>query len=172
MGSPTVSQIELWRGKLDQFSGMLNLIPQGYYALRRDDQEGQIDFLRITYPQKGQFVGCMKVQSQHAEALRLELVIRLTPAKYGAYSTRTYIRDVRYCQVLFTLVPGVHEAARLYALEKRVCCICGTKLTDERSRYLGIGPECEKSHLDYVTDVELSEGDYYPGITLDKETGR
>lgn len=160
----TLSNKEL-ADRLDKFKGMMSRIPRGYYAVKRDDREGVIDFMRVSYPTTGDFKGTMKVQTQHGDKLKVRVVIRLTPGGVSTYTRDTLVEDARIAEVLFTLLPTIVEAGILYAQKKGKCCRCGKSLTLERSRYYGIGPECEDGSPEVIEYVNMSRGVYYEGKT-------
>ena len=52
-------------------------------------------------------------------------------------------------------------AAYHYGQELKACHICGRDLTDERSRYYSIGPDCETRHESFIWYVEEQKGMSY-----------
>jgi hypothetical protein len=55
-----------------------------------------------------------------------------------------------------------HSAALLFAQHIGRCMRCNAALTDERSRWYGIGPECEKDWPWVVPSVDENKGQYRP----------
>jgi hypothetical protein len=43
------------------------------------------------------------------------------------------------------------------------CCKCGKELTDPRSRWYGIGPDCEKRNANHIRLVDESKGVFVHG---------
>lgn len=142
--------------------GLIQLIKNGRYATRASDSEPLI-FYRVSRPTKGQFKGAFKVQTQHSEEWKLAYVV--WPSKRESI----YRTDIK--THLLMLVGNQEVAASTYAWELGQCQICGRKLTDERSRYYGIGPDCEEFHPSVIEAIELAFGPYMPGKTRTALTG-
>lgn len=140
----------------DAMMGLIQLIKDGRYATRASDSEPLV-FYRISRPMKGQFKGAFKVQTQHSEKWTLAYVV--WPSKRES----VYRTDIK--THLLMLVGNQEVAASTYAWELGQCQICGRKLTLERSRYYGIGAECEDSHPSVIEAIELTFGPYTPGKT-------
>lgn len=146
----------------DAMMGLIQLIKDGRYATRTSDSEPLI-FYRVSRPTKGQFKGAFKVQTQHSEEWKLAYVV--WPSKRESI----YRTDIK--THLLMLVGNQEVAASTYAWELGQCQICGKKLTDERSRYYGIGPDCEERHAHVIEAIELAFGPYAPGKTRTALTG-
>lgn len=131
--------------RLDMIKGMINLIPEGNYATQLDGNS-RIDFLRVTRPTKGQYRGSVKFQTRHSDNLDLAAV--LWPS--GAWSL--YKQSV--IDMMLLMIADSRGCMRRFAQELGRCCNCGKSLTDERSRYYGIGPECEKDRPDVIEYVD------------------
>jgi len=136
-----------------------SLLDDGYYALRVGDT-GKINFFRISRPQKGAFKDSFKVQTQHSDLLKLALVhYRYLAQPYNAAAVRVFRYGVE--KELLEIVSSKTECQLLYALETHHCFQCGKRLTDERSRWYGFGPDCEKD-LGYMKMiVEEQKGSTY-----------
>lgn len=123
--------------RLDLLKGMIDLVPDGYYAVQLGDNEEHLDFLRIKRPKAGTrtYGGAIKFQTQHG--LRLDLDAVLWPSGRWQIFKHTVI------DMLMAVVVDHHGAAQRYAQKLNHCMRCNTELTDDRSRHYGIGPECE-----------------------------
>lgn len=131
--------------------GYLKDIRDGYYAARRDDNE-ELKFLRISRPKRGIYTGCIKVQSQHGP--------NLTPVLYVRPNDEVVVQDWRYEEALLLVAVDQRGCAITYAEEIGNCMRCNCELTDERSRWYGIGPECEKHWPDMIALVADRKGYY------------
>lgn len=116
------------------FIELLEKVPDGYFAVR-EEEGSPITFLRVSRPTYGMKKDCLKIQTQHAEALD-EKWIRWPDGRIYVYS-----RTIE--EVMLILITSYKEAARLYGKELGKCARCNTELTDARSRWLSIGPDCE-----------------------------
>lgn len=130
---------------------LLDTVPEGRYAVRQDETKNHV-FLRVSRPTKGKFKDCLKVMTQHSETYVVAFVI---------YPNETmYWFDMTIEDGLLSVVLNPQKWAREYGLVVGRCCSCGKELTDPRSRYYSIGPECEKSHEDIIEWVDEQEGPY------------
>jgi hypothetical protein len=134
--------------KLTTMAPLMSRVPDGYYAVDLGDGSA-IKFLRVSTEKKGPKTGSRRVQTIHGGSLS-DYKWRLYPSgKIDCWDTR--IED------LILLLIGDYEGAlRRYAREIDRCCRCNTRLTDERSRRFGIGPECEK-HWPWIVETVLME---------------
>lgn len=126
--------------RLDLLKGMIDMVPEGYYATR-PDENNHVDFLairKVTKPTKKFPVGTAKFQSQHSERWEEELV--LWPS--GQWSVYNH----RYISVIMEVVADYKTCAQRYSIELQRCMRCNTELTDDRSRHYLVGPECETKH--------------------------
>ena len=140
--------------KMDIPFQMLDLIKEGNYATRASATEPYV-FFRVTRPSAGKYKGAFKVQTRHSDQLRLAYV-------HWPSGRDTVIRP-NIKESLLVLIADQDAAARAFARELGCCCNCGRSLTDERSRWYGIGPECETFRPDVIEWVHLNEGVYQPG---------
>lgn len=122
--------------KLDIIKGMIDMIPEGYYAAQNDT--GHVDFLRLSRPTKGEFRNAVKVQTQHSEKWQNALV--LWPS--GQWSVYRW----NAVDIITLVVVDYKTCARRYAIELQSCMRCNKLLTDDRSRHYLVGPECETKH--------------------------
>ena len=125
--------------KTDMILALIETVPDGYFAVRR--QEGdRIHFLRIKRPVHGKMRGALKVQSQHGPALENRWV------KWPSGHISNYRWEYDIEDLLLLLMADWRGATMLYAEKIGKCGRCNAALTDPRSRFYGIGPECETKH--------------------------
>lgn len=122
---------------------MLHDLPDGYYA-SRPDSEHPYTFFRVSRPKSGNFNGALKIQTQHGPDYKLALVV------YPG--DRIYWSNLAVEDDLLLVVVDRNGCAIAYADKIGRCMRCNTELTDERSRWYGIGPECEK-HWPQIIDI-------------------
>lgn len=139
---------------------MLDMLKDGRYALRNDADDAYI-FLRISHPKSGRRAGSFKVQTQHSDELRDVLVI--DENNNTMYARNSLIKGMKIADILVSLIPEQHKAAVLYGQRLEQCCRCGRKLTDSRSRYYGIGSECETVWPWVLDQVNEDKGEYMVG---------
>lgn len=141
----------------DQLTNMLLATKDGRYAVRLDTNE-PYKFLRLSRPTKGRSKDFLKIQSQHSDMLAIVAMIHVS----GRASSR-YLHDARYLPALRLLVCDPVTAMIEYGRRKGKCGRCGKTLTDDRSRFYAIGPECEKFRPDVLRRIESLFGGPYPG---------
>lgn len=127
---------------------------EGRFAVRADSTKPYV-FFRITTPKSGKFSGCLKVQTQHGPDY--DLMMAVWP------SGQITMYDKRWEQDLLLVVVDPNGGKIAYGQELQHCGICGTELTDERSRYYGIGPDCETRYRHLIAMVDGTKGPYRPG---------
>ena len=132
----------------------LTKIDSGYYAARQDSNF-PYSFFRISRPKSGKFKDVLKIQTQHGPDYKLMMVV------YPSGQVRVYNKVPEQDLLLVAVDPK--GAAIQYAEEIGRCMRCNTELTDERSRWYGIGPECEKYWEWAIPQVEERKGPF-PGI--------
>ena len=138
-----------------------NLIKDGRYAVRTDDDNKQHVFVRVSRPKTGQYRGMLMVQTQHSDQYIRRLVMSTVTHKTMYQYTRP-IQGQGLADIISAIIVDPQQAAFDYAVAKSQCSRCGRELTDDRSSYLGIGPECEKHAPEYVTWVQDKKGAYRP----------
>ena len=148
---PPVRDIE--RENLEQGMALiLPVVPEGYFAVRKDDTM-PYTFLRIRTVKTGNYKGVLKVSTQHGDA----------------FKDRFYIYNGKVKHIEWRVPKSVYEAVMLaatdpdetglaYAQELGRCLRCHATLTDERSRWYGIGPECEKLRGSIIEKIDLRHG--------------
>lgn len=128
---------------------MLQSVPDGRYAVRQDSNH-PYTFFRISRPKTGKYSGSLKIQTQHGEDY--DLMMSVWP------SGSVTVYDKRWEDDLLLVCVDPNGAGIAYGHEIGRCMRCGKELTDERSRYYGIGPECEKIRPDIIALVNAEKG--------------
>lgn len=138
---------------------MVKMLKPGRYAMRTDESRPYV-FFRVSCPETGRRQGVFKIQTQHGDNLRDRIeylpngrITKFDPSRIDGTSLEDWVT---------MLLPVQHEAALDYGMELGRCCRCGADLTDEESRYFGIGPECTKYWPWIHEMVEASRGEYQP----------
>lgn len=137
------------KSKLSKMMPLFDTIPDGYYAIDLGDGS-PIKYLRIDLVTHGTKKGARKVQTIHGDMLD-DAWVKWPSGKISVY--KTGIEDL----ILAAMVDHM-GAMRRYAKTIGRCCRCGKRLTDERSRHYGIGPECEKYMPGIIHLVDLENG--------------
>lgn len=142
-------------------AGLIDQVPNGYYAVREQDG-APITFMRLSRPKHGRFKDSLKVQTQHGPDL-VERWVRWPSGQISRYHwSGGNIEDK-----LLLLIADWKGAMMLYSEKLRRCGRCNTELTVARSRFYGIGPECE-THVPHVIDlVAEKKGGYWEEQPLD-----
>ena len=128
---------------------MLTSIPPGRYAWQ-PDSETPLTFVWIKRYTSGKRNGQLRVRSQHGPWYEDELT-RL-------YDGKVIRWDDEIESVLIGVFCDRFECAQRYAQEMRRCWSCNLELTVGRSRWYGMGPECEKRLAWYIEDVDNKKG--------------
>lgn len=135
---------------------MLEVIPSGYYAVR-PDSETPYEFMRLARPNYGKRKGMTLVQTQHSEQLVTRWV--WNPQTDPRFQVNIYSSTIE--DKILLMIANARSAGRAYAKEIGRCQFCGKKLTDERSRWYGFGPECEKRAESLKDEIDdENEGSY------------
>lgn len=138
---------------------MVSLIKDGRYAVRVSDDYAYI-FVRVTRPTRGRLRGHLIVQTKHSDTLVKRLSFDSTGRLYQYKTGKISGQTIQ--EILTMIVVDQAEAAYNYARELNECCVCGKDLTDHRSRYFGIGPDCEKRFPHIINWVTEYRGEYVP----------
>lgn len=141
----------------DDLSKMLMGVKDGRYAVKMHTED-TFKFIRISRPKKGKSAGYLKIQSQHAEQLGFVGMIHTSLAP-----NRRFLHAPSYIPYLRMLVCDPTTAAMEYGRIFKRCSRCGIQLTDDRSRFYCIGPECEKYWPEIIAMVEQQKGPYVIG---------
>ena len=147
--------------RLEMIDGMLDLIPDGYYATQVEDG-ATVDFLRLSRPTRGKYEGTIKFQTQHSERWEIALV-RWPGGNWSQWNSRIV-------DLVMLIVADHHTCARRYSVELQCCGRCNTQLTDDRSRHYLIGPECEKHWPWALEEVDNMEANL--GLTFEQLQAR
>lgn len=137
------------------FTAMLDMVPDGRYAWQ-PSEEVPLTFIRLKrYDAKARnrFAGATVVQTQHSETLKLAWV--------WWPSGKISVHNSRICDVINGVIVDYKRCRKRYSAELNQCGICGKTLTDERSRWYGIGPDCETRHEDVIWEVDEENGHSY-----------
>lgn len=103
-------------------------VPEGYYAIDRNG----IEFYKVDAPTEGKWAGYVFVTRLHG-----------APGDWN----REPVKDrTARAKVLRAIGSDVEAATVLFGRESAYCGICGSPLSDETSRYAGIGPVCAKNN--------------------------
>lgn len=125
---------------------------QGY----RGDDFDHYTFIRVSRPTTGKRKGCLVLQTQHSEAYSPFLTI------YPSGKAYFYKNSNRLDMALLMIAADPFTTAMNYGRLIGRCSRCGKTLTDERSRYYGIGPECEKHWPEIINYVNETKGVFVP----------
>jgi hypothetical protein len=136
-----------------QLLNMLKAVKPGRYAWRASTDE-KFTFVRISVPKNGRLAGCVKIQTQHGENLKDRMTV------YPSGNVWLEPRNRFIEPILIGIIVDSTTAAITYATIKRQCCKCGTKLTDPRSRWYRIGPDCEEMWPHIIEQVIDQYGEW------------
>lgn len=141
----------------DQLTAMLLGTKDGRYAVKMTPSD-PFKFIRLSRPKNGKARGYLKIQSQHADRLASVGLVAV-----NRDSSKRFIYAPSYIPYLRMLVCDPTTAAMDYGRELKRCSRCGIDLTDDRSRWFNIGPECEKYWPEIIAIVTEKRGPYVPG---------
>lgn len=136
----------------------LSELQDGYYASTPDSNRAYT-FFRVSRPKSGRFKGTMKIQTQHGPDLKLALVIYSFEGEGNLYWWNMSVEDD-----LLLVAVDQRGCAIAYAEKIGKCMRCNAELTDQRSRWYGIGPECEKYWPWVIPEVDDRKGAWHPGM--------
>lgn len=133
---------------------LLDLLQKGYYAIQTEANQPW-KFFYVSRPTSGNYKGTIKVQQQHGSGYgqRFSLV-------YIGYTNtkNTICFSDKLEEEVLILISSQQQAMRNYSEQMKRCCRCNAELTDARSLWYGIGPECEKSNPGLIEDIGLEKG--------------
>lgn len=156
---PRQSAAERHKDILQVIDAMIDLVPDGYYAVPVSSSSTALKFCYFSRPKKGKFAGALKFQEHIGswDTGRYEQrIIRWSSGQWSIYSEP-------WVEILKGIVTDHKTAAMLYADELKRCCRCNAALTDERSRYYAIGPECEKVMPGVIDEINDQFGPWHFG---------
>ena len=133
---------------------------EGNYAVTLPDRD-KLTFVRLNFvkPYRDgrvrKYQGCAVLSTQHGEQRIKRFVVR-PDGKYRILSRG--VSEHMAAALLGLIMSDPRGSAARYGQELGHCCRCGKALTDERSRYYGIGPECERSWPDLIAEIDDMRG--------------
>jgi hypothetical protein len=128
---------------------MVRTIPKGRYCVELGANLRK--FFKVVPNWKGKlYRGATVISTQHSESFKVALVL------WPDGRVQIFNRDIDSCLMMMAADP--YTCKIRYGQELGVCCNCGKKLTDDRSRWYGIGPECEKDNIEIINEVENTRG--------------
>lgn len=141
---------------------------QARFAVSRSGSDADdLVFLRVSLikPYKSgkrrAYQGCVKIQTQHSD----DLIDRFVIDPNGKYrSESTTMGADTMAGILASVVVDPRGAAARYGRAKEQCCVCGKTLTDERSRWYGIGPDCETRWPEIIVESDDDRGAFVPSV--------
>lgn len=155
MPEPVPQPVNTWRFSVPQV--MVENLKDGRYAVRRE-QGDPFTFIRVSRPKNGKRKGCLVVQTQHSDWY--QDLVTIFPSGKAWFNQQSEKLDM----ALFIACADPMTAAINYGRELGRCSRCGRELTDERSRYYSIGPECEKYWPEIISHINEEQGEWYLGI--------
>jgi hypothetical protein len=143
--------------RMAMLAPLLRDIREGYYATRKEEG-APITFLRVSCPTKGQYKGAIKIQTVHGTGYGGSTKLKLAAVHWPS-GRWTWERGQEFVKgELFLLCADSFGASMLYAEKIGNCCRCNATLTDKRSRWNGIGPDCEEYWPHILAMVAESKG--------------
>lgn len=126
---------------LAMITGMVQMIPEGYYATAPNGENGHCDFVRIhtSKSRKSRYYNSLVIQTQHSDKWEVRMVLWSGTGKWSVYSPRVI-------DYLMEIVSDYKSCGIRYAVMLKHCMRCNKELTDDRSRHYLVGPECETKH--------------------------
>ena len=113
-------------------------------------------FLRVSRPTRGKKAGSLVLQTQHSDYYKPYLTIYPSGSLWFAQTGE------KLDLALMMVAADPVTSAINYGRELGCCSRCGRELTDERSRWYSIGPECEKYWPEIITYVNETKGVFVP----------
>jgi hypothetical protein len=138
---------------------MIKLVPDGYFAVTPDGTDSNVTFLRVKRPTSGRLKGCLKVQTQHSEVLDDKFIYFTGSDRI--WEKNGYSNEIE--EALMFLMADWQGATMRYSRLIHKCCRCNLALTDDRSRWYGIGPDCEQVWPWMIEAIHDSKGVYRHG---------
>lgn len=145
---------------------MLTMVPDGYFAVRPDTNEPW-RFFRITRRDTKRNKNTTRIQSQASDLLYTRMIVWHDRDDYIWVDPWWHQRG-KLLQYLMLIIADAQGGMMQYAQLTEHCGSCGKQLTDERSRWYGIGPECEKKSFGpgWIDAVDCSEkGPFILGVS-------
>ena len=141
---------------------MLKSAGTGYFAVRLDGNQVHTFFRlneikEIKNVKRKLPIGTFTVETLHGD--RRKWVLTIFPG--GVVKEYDLSREKELLMVCVDPNGGRIE----YGIQIGACGICGKTLTDDRSRWYGIGPDCEKRNGHIISIVDEKYGPYRVGYT-------
>lgn len=145
-----------WRAKTPR--PMVENMREGRYAVpipgAAGDEKDRHIFLRVWRPKSGKRKDQLLIRTQHSDDYRD--FITIYPGGRVWFAKLTDQLDM----ALMMIAADPYTAIMKYAEILKVCGRCGKQLTDERSRWYGIGPECEQHWPEVIERVNQNKGPF------------
>lgn len=131
---------------------MVRAIRDGRYAVSLNGGREMDDFtfIRVSRPKNGKKRGCTIVQTQHSDAYK-EAIIFYPSGSFWVFNPRID-------QQLLMVAADPFTSAMNYGQILDRCSRCAKSLTDAKSRWYSIGPECEKYWPEIVNYINETKG--------------
>lgn len=142
---------------------LIDQVHSGYYAVQKEEG-ATVDFIRVSRPKHGNFKGSIKVQTIHGPNMQ-------DVWTYFPNSDKIWIRHGASPKIeddLLLIYADWQGCAMRYARIIGKCCRCNLRLTDDRSRHYGIGPDCEQVWPQIIDRVN----DQNDGLTYEQLRSR
>lgn len=131
---------------------VVKMLKKGRYAWQPEPTVPLV-FLKVDIFESGKKKGVLDIKTQHGDTYYPALTL------YPSGQMRVYRRDLT--EIISGVISDMDGCAMTYARRKGVCSRCGKELTVERSRFYGIGPECEDRFPLIIEAVNLEfDGTY------------
>lgn len=145
---------------------LLFTMHEGNYAVNYRGSE-RIDFMRLSIvkPRRSgynYYIGWMRVQTLHGDQWYDRAYIK-SDGKYRMLSAS--MGSDRIAEMLSLVIVDMPKAAADFGHMLERCCRCGRTLTDERSRWYAIGPECEQYRPAFIEYIDGVRGEFVPSET-------
>lgn len=133
---------------------MVDQVKDGYYATLPDSTQAA-HFLRISRPTKGQYKDTLKIQTQHGPRWNNALIWHPSRDYRGSKLDSWWeIITPDTLGDLLLIISDQRSCLKRYSKLLDRCNQCNTELTDWRSRWYGIGPDCEKAHPEVIEEID------------------
>jgi hypothetical protein len=143
---------------------LLAMVPDGYFAVRPDTNEPW-RFFRITRRDTKRYKNTTRIQSQGGDELYMRMIV-FHDREHPIWTDPWWPQRDSLQTYLLLICADYKGALMKYAELTSHCGRCAKQLTDERSRWYGIGPECEKVMSWWIDEVDASEkGPYIEGVS-------
>ena len=141
---------------------MLKSVGSGYFAVRLDANQVHTFFVlteikEIKNVKRKLPIGTFTVETLHGDRKKWVLTI------FPDGTVREY--DLSREKELLLVCVDPNGGKIEFGIQRERCGQCGKGLTDDRSRWYGIGPDCEKRHGNIISIVDEKYGPYRVGYT-------